>query len=160
MTQRIDPRHFNNLIDANILDRLNGPEDAVVDEIIALADSGRITLQLPHSVKAEIDHPDAPADVKRQAVGFIYTSPVSLTAAERQRHEEVHALVRGNAEPGEHDRDAYHMVEAARYGGYFITRDARLLEKRIDVAGLLGAGFAIVTPSEFLEAYEHYERQP
>lgn len=63
------------------------------------------------------------------------------------------------AQPGKHERDAYHMVEAAKYGGYFITRDARLLKKRLEVARLLGAGFAIVTPPEFLEAYKRFNGQ-
>ncbi len=52
------------------------------------------------------------------------------------------------------------MVEAAKYGGYFITRDDRLLKKRSEIARLLGAGFVIVTPTEFLEAYNRFKGQP
>ena len=93
-------------------------------------------------------------------VQFIYTEPVSLTPAEVQRHQQVRDLVRGNAKPGKHDRDAYHMVEAAKYGGYFITRDPRLFRKCSQIARLLGQGFAIVTPTEFLEIYKQFEGQP
>ena len=155
MTQRIDPRYFNSLIDGNILDR-GHPDDSVVDDILSLYDAGSITLQLPHSVKAEIEHPNAPAEKKRRALDFIYTMPVSLTRGEQQLHKEVRDIVRGNAQPGKHDRDAYHMVEAAKYGGYFITRDDRLIRRRDAIIQRLGAGFAIVTPTEFMDAYNSF----
>jgi hypothetical protein len=160
MAQRIDPRYFPSLIDANVLDRLGGPDDAVVDQILALAEELKIDLKLPHSVKTEIDHPNTPADVKQRALQLIYTVPVSLTPGEVELQQQARDLVRGNAKPGQHDRDAYHIVEAAKYGGYFITRDRRLLKKRSEIAGLLGAGFVIVTPSEFLEAYDRFKGQP
>ena len=160
MAQRIDPRYFPSLIDANVLDRVEGPDDDVVDQILALAEDLTISLMLPHSVKSEIEHPNTPADVKRRALQLIYTMPVSLTPGELERHQRVRHLVRGNAKSGKHDRDAYHMVEAAKHGGYFITRDKRLLKKRSDIAHLLGAGFAIVTPAEFLEAFNRFKDQP
>ncbi len=100
MAQRIDPRYFPSLIDANVLDRLGGPDDAVVDQILALAEDHKISLMLPHSVKAEIDHPNTPADVKQRALPFIYTMPVSLTPGEVQRHRQVRDLVRGSASLG------------------------------------------------------------
>ena len=159
MAQRIDPRCFNSLIDANALDQLDGPEDAVVDQILALAKDCKVSLILPHSVKAEIEHPNTPVDVKQRALPFIYTEPVSLTPEEGRRHQQVRDLVRGNATPGKHDRDAYHMVEAAKYGGYFITRDQRLIRKRSEIARVLGQGFNIVTPTEFLEIYKQLEGQ-
>ncbi len=160
MAQRIDPRYFNSLIDANVLDRLGGSDDAVVDQVLALADEGTISLVLPHSVKAEIEHPNTPAAVKKLALAFIYTESVSLTPKEVDRHQQVRDLVRGSAKPGKHDRDAYHMVEAAKYGGYFITRDQRLIGKRVEIDRLLGQGFNIVTPAEFLKIYKQFEGQP
>ena len=160
MAQRIDPRYVNSLIDANVLDQLGGPDDGVVRQILALAEDCKVLLMLPHSVRAEIEHPNTPAVVKQRALPFIFTEPVSLTPPEVQRHQHVRDLVRGNAKAGKHDRDAYHMVEAAKYGGYFITRDNRLLKKRSDIAHLLGADFVIVTPTEFLEAYNRFKGQP
>jgi predicted nucleic acid-binding protein len=159
MARRIDPRLINSLIDANVLDRVGGPEDTVVDQVLTLHEDGKILLMLPHSVKAEIEHPNTPPEVKRRALALIYTKSVSLTPAEVERHQKVRKLVRGNARAGRHDRDAYHMVGAAKYGGYFITRDERLIRKRSEIAGLLGQGFAIVTPTEFLEIYERLEEQ-
>ena len=121
MAQRIDPRIFNTLLDAHVLDRTGGPDDAAVDEILGLDE---LTLILPHSVKSEIEHPNTPADVKRRALGLIYTLPVSLTPPEQELHQRVRTIVRGNAKPGKHDRDAFHLVEIHKHGGvYFITID-------------------------------------
>ena len=110
MAQRIDPRYFPSLIDANVLDRLGRSDDADVDKILALAEDQTIYLMLPHSVEAEIEHPNTPAGVKRRAQQLIFTEPVSLTHIEIERHQRVRDMVRGNALPGQHDRDAYHLA--------------------------------------------------
>lgn len=159
MVYRIDPSYTNALIDANVLDHVGGPEDAVVDRILALHEEGKVSLLLPHSVKAEIEHPSTPAPVKQRALALVFTERVSLTPEETCRHRKVRNLVSGNAKPGKHDRDAYHVVESAKYGGYFITRDERLIKKRAEIAKFLGQTFAIVTPTEFLEVYDRVEKQ-
>jgi predicted nucleic acid-binding protein len=158
MARRIDPRIHNNFLDAHVLDRTGGPDDALVDEILVLARSLKISLMLPHSVKAEIEHPNTPAEVKRRALGLIYTERVSLTESERALHRQAREIVRGNARPGKHDRDAFHVVEAEKYGGgYFVTNDARLLKKRAELERVLA--IAIVTPTEFLQAYRRFEAE-
>jgi len=43
-------------------------------------------------------------------------------------HDEIRALVRGNANIGRHENDADHIFELYKYGGgYFITTGNRLL---------------------------------
>ncbi len=121
MAKRIDPRYFNNFIDANVLDRMGDGHDDAVDEMLSLYERSEITLLLPHSVKAEIEHPRTPPEVKARAMGIIFTEPVTLTPNEVELHRRMRDLVRGNARPGKHDRDAYHVVEAAKYGGYFVN---------------------------------------
>jgi hypothetical protein len=74
--------------------------------------------------------PNTPADVKQRAMGLIYSMPVQLTAAEVAIHERVRSLIQGNAKPGQHAKDALHLVESAKYGCRFITNDRRLLTNR------------------------------
>ena len=155
MSRRIDPRYFNNLIDAHVLDRTVGPEDVVVDQILALVEEGKFTLLLPHSVKAEIEHRNTPADVKLRAAGLLFTEAVELTPNEEKLHQQVRKIMQGNAMPGKHDRDAYHVVESAKYGGYFITNDNRILKKASEISSLLQ--LMIVTPTQFLDLYRQYE---
>jgi len=65
------------------------------------------------------------------------------------QHQKVREIMRGNAKEGKHDMDAYHVVESAKYGRYFVTNDERILRKAKDISALLS--IAIVTPSEFLD---------
>lgn len=158
MVRRIDPHYCNNFVDAHVLDRTGTPEDQVVDQILSLAMDGKFTLLLPHSVKDEIEHPNTPPEVKRRALGLIFTEPVTLTEPERETHRKARELLRGNAKPGKHDQDAFHVVESAKYGGgYFITNDQRILKKQPELTKLVG--IAIVTPTEFLDLYRRYEEE-
>lgn len=156
MGQRIDPRYGNNCLDAHVLDRMGSPEDTVVDEILRLAREGVFLLALPHSVKSEIEHPNTPSEVKRRAQRLLFTEPVELTPDEDTLHWKVRSLVQGNAKPGKHERDAYHLVESAKYGRYFITNDQRILKKGKELAELLPQ-LRIVTPTEFLAIFRGFE---
>ena len=156
MPRRIDPRYCNTHIDAHVLDRKGSLEDAVVDEILSLYEESRIKLLLPYSVKNEIEHPNTPPDVKRRAARLVYTIPVQLTQNEIDLHRKVCRILQGNAKPGKHDSDAYHLVESDKYGaGYFITNDSRIHKKRPEIAKLLQV--VIVTPANFLSLYRSFE---
>ncbi len=155
MAKRIDPRCYPSLIDSNVLDRLGDADDDAVDEMLSLRRDDKITLQIPHSVKHEIDDPSTPPEVKARASEFGYTMPVTLTPNEVELHRRVRGLVQGNARPGKHDSDAYHVVEAAKYGGgYFVTRDPRLLKKGREVSALLQ--IEVVSPTEFMRKYQGF----
>lgn len=146
----------NNLIDANFFDRTGEQEEiAAVDEILRLRsnEEDAFTLILPYSVKAEIEHPNTPDDVKLTAAEFLYTQEVELTMPEWETHEKIRVLIQGNAKPGQHDKDAFHLVESHKYGGrYFITKDRRLLNKANEISVML-PNLMVVKPSAFLAAY-------
>jgi len=155
----LDPRYGNNFIDANALHLTGGPEDAALDEILRLlGEDDTFTLLLPHSVKAEIEHPNTPADVKRRAAHMIYSMPVQMTAPELATHEKMRALIQGNAKTGQHDKDAFHLVESAKYGRQFITNDGRLLKKAEEIWAMLN--LKVLKPSEFLAAYLDHAKRP
>ncbi len=159
MLDHLDPRIGNNFIDANVLDRTGGPESAAIDAILELhqREDNHFTLLLPYSVKAEIAHPHTPAEVKVRAAHIIYSTQVQLTALEMETHEKVRALIQGNSRSGQHDRDAFHLVESAKYGGrHFITNDQRLLKMANQIWGLLH--LKVLAPSEWLAAYNAHTR--
>ena len=135
---------------------MGSPDDSCVEEILSLADEGKFTLSLPHSVKSEIEHPNTPTYVKRRAANLSYTIPVQLTPPEIIQHQKVRSILQGNAKPGKHDRDAYHIVECAKCGGgYFITNDSRILQKGPEITTLLQ--MVIVTPAKFLSLYRCFD---
>jgi predicted nucleic acid-binding protein len=123
-----------------------------------LRDAGAgFTLLLPHSVKAELAHPNTPPDVKQRAAQLVYSMRVTLTPGERAKHDQIRALIRGNAKSGQHDTDAYHLVESAKYGRHFITNDKRLLKKAPEIWAILH--LKVLTPTEFLAAYRHHNQK-
>ena len=149
MTRFIDPLHFNNFIDANILDNVADGEDAAVNKIVDLAQSGEITLLLPYSVQNELKNPNTPAHVRRAATLFLFSVEVGLTDGERRHYRDLVDAVKGNAEEKNIAPDLFHVCEAAKYGGYFITRDKRLLHRSGAIASILQID--VVTPTVFLE---------
>jgi hypothetical protein len=154
----LDPRFGNNFIDANVLDRTRGPEDAAVDEILRLHSEDAFTVLLPYSVKTEIEHPKTPPEVKERAEQFLYSMPVQLTTPEVATHARIRALIQGNAGRGQHEKDAFHLVESAKYGRHFITNDGRLLKKADEIWAMLQ--LKVLKPSDFLAAYLTHVEKP
>lgn len=154
MLDHLDPRIGNNFIDANVLDRADDAEAMAVDAILELhqEEDHDFTLLLPHSVKAELAHAHTPTEVKRRAAHLVYSTPVELTDTEIAIHDGIRALIGGNSNPGQHDRDAFHLVESAKYGRHFITKDKRLLKKAGEIWGMLH--LKVCAPSEWLAAYK------
>ncbi|MGA2366183.1 MAG: hypothetical protein ABSG12_11920, partial [Steroidobacteraceae bacterium] len=148
----LHPSIGNNFIDANALDHTGGPEDAAIARILALADDGQLTLLLPYSVKAEIDHPNTPSEVKRLASRLIYSVRVQLTDSEKATHKRIRELIQGKALSDQHANDAFHLVESAKNGGrHFITNDKRLLKFAPQIWEQLL--IRVLTASEFINDY-------
>jgi predicted nucleic acid-binding protein len=148
----LDPRFGNNFIDANVLDRGSAEHDAAVERLLALVEDGELTLLLPYSVKEEIEHPRTPAEVKRRAARLVYSMPVQLTAPELATHEGIRALIRGNAQSDRHAPDAFHLVEASKYGGrHFISNDGRFLRRAPEIWSALQ--IRVLSPIEFIAEY-------
>ena len=148
----IDPRRVNNFLDTCAFDPKYSPEDVAAQHIRALHHSGEMQLILAHSNQKEVDHPNTPGDVKREAAGMIFTLPVTLTKPEIDRKARIHAVLTGNGKPENYVVDAKHIFEAGKYGGYFITTDAHILRKHDDLRSICAA--TIVRPSEWLELLE------
>ena len=145
----IDPRRASNFLDSCAFDPKYTPEDAAARQIRELGGNGVVNLLLAHSIQKEIEHPNTPQDVKREAQGMIYTLETSLTQEERKRKANIHSILTGNGKPEKYKADATHVFEAGKYGGYFITTDQRILCKRQELSRVCSA--TIFTPSEWLQ---------
>ena len=154
MAKRVNPQIHNNFVDANFWDDSgNLLEDAAMVEILDLEQRGETSLILPFSVKEEIEHSNTPPEIKKQAEGMVYTLRTQLTPNELALRAKLLGLIQGNAKPGKHERDVYHLFESDKYGGgYFITKDTRLLRKAGEVERLL-ASLRIVSPSQFVKHF-------
>ncbi|MDA1101714.1 MAG: hypothetical protein O2967_22360 [Proteobacteria bacterium] len=78
----------------------------------------------------ELNNQNTPAHVQRAATLFLFSVEVGLTDGERRRYCDLVAAVKGDAEEKNIVPDLFHVCEAAKYGGYFITRDKRLLARK------------------------------
>ena len=126
----LDPRRANSFLDSCAFDPKYAPEDHAAREIKSLGDQRTVSLLLTHSNQKEIDHPNTPEDVKREARAMIFTIETDLNLEECTRRSEIHRVLTGNGQPEKYEADAKHVFEAGKYNGYFITTDRRILDKR------------------------------
>jgi hypothetical protein len=155
----LDPRIVNVCYDADAFDRTGGPEDAAVDRMLALIEAQEFVMVTPRTVRAEIEHPNTPAAVKAAALPQIFTIQTGVTQGEVEVARKIRAILQGNAKPGKHDADAGHLAEAAKYGGYFITHDHRILSKLPELRHIIPPHLQIVSLAEFLVIYDDYLAQ-
>jgi hypothetical protein len=158
MTRRpLDPRICPVAIDANALDRDGSERDVLVDRLLALSSTRTIRLLVPKRVRAEIQNPQTPAHVKEAALPQIFTIGVGLNSDEKRRKRIITAELQGNAKLGKHEADADHLFEAAKYGGFFITEDGRILKRAGRLSEVLPPSLTVVTLADFLAIFDEWE---
>ena len=147
----VDPRYAQNFLDTCAFDPKYSPEHDAAQQIRTLRNEGKVHLLIARSVQKEIEHPNTPEDVKREAADMNYTKKTSLTADERTRQAKIHAILTGNGKPEKYEEDAAHVFEAGKYMGYFITTDKRILRKSQELKGVTPA--VILKPTEWLSIF-------
>jgi hypothetical protein len=159
MTSRpLDPRICNVAIDANSLDRLDADRAAGVDRLLELRDAARITLIVPKGVRLEFQHPATPRPVREAGSSQLFTVSVGLNPEELRQRCEIERELQGNAKPCKHRADADHLFEAAKYCGYFITHDDRILRRAGKLRRILPPLLTVVTLAGFLKIFDAYEQ--
>jgi hypothetical protein len=152
----LDPRICPVAIDANALDRDGSARDNLVDRLLGLSSAGTINLIVPKRVREEIQNPRTPPHVQEAALPKLFTIPVGLNSDEQRRKRIIEQELQGNARPGKHMADADHLFEAAKYGGYFITHDQRILTRAGRLGEVLPPSLTVVTLVDFLAIFNDY----
>jgi len=150
----INPKIINNFIDSCAFDPKYSPEDQASQEIFQRSEKNEFILIIAHSNQKEIDHPNTPEWVKREANKLIYSIPTGLTNGEIKQKAEILRILAGNGKPEKMTNDAEHVFEASKYGRYFITTDKRILNKKNQLENVCSV--IILKPSEFLEILAMY----
>lgn len=144
----MNPWLCNNFIDSCAFDPKYDPEDKAATEIFRLHEENELGLLIAHSTQKEIDHPNTPSWVKKEAGGLIFTLDTSLTHQEKILIQNIEITLAGNGKRENFIQDARHIFEAQKYGGYFITTDKKLIKKRDEIHQLCASN--ILLPNEFL----------
>jgi len=119
------------------------------NRIRAYESAGRIKLIISHSTVKELEHPNVPREIKREADSHIRSMKVELTEGEKAQKQRILETLTGNGKPENMVQDAEHLFEAQKYGGgYFVTVDKGILRKAEDIRALCGVN--VMTPSSFL----------
>lgn len=148
----LSPRRANNFLDTCAFDPKYAPEGECAQQIRVLGNEAKVHLTLAHSIQKEIAHPNTPAEVKRHAAALNFSIKTDLTPKEVNRLNRIHAILTGCGKPEKYEADSVHVFEAGKYGGYFVTTDRRILDKRAELNQTSGA--RILTPCEWLAVYE------
>ena len=146
-----DPRRKNTFLDTCAFDPKYHPEDEAAQQIRILRRKTAVSILLAHSNQKEIEHPNTPADVKAEAADMNYTIETSLTPDEVARRAKIHMILTGDGDPKKYAADAQHIFEAGKYGGYFVTTDRRILNRKSELQAASGA--LVLTPSEWLRIF-------
>ena len=123
--------------------------------LFELSEKGELILNIAHSTQKEVEHPNTPRWVKREANKLIYTIETSLTPDEQTRKTKILMILAANGKPENMIKDSEHIFEADKYGSYFVTADERILKKREELMDIVSVN--ILKPSELLEILKSYE---
>lgn len=152
--RKLDPRTANTLLDSNALEHSHQTQ---VNRLLSLNGEGKINLIVPYGVQSETAHPNTPIQIKDMMSEHLFTLEVERSSSEQQEIARIENILQGNARPGRHSADAKHVFEAAKYGGYFITHDARIVQtKRRELEAML-PNLSIVTLDEYLTIYDQFD---
>jgi transposase len=150
----IDPRIANIFIDSCAFDPKYSPEDTASEALFKLSQEEQILLIIAHSNQKEIEHPNTPSWVKKEAQSRIYTIVTSLTDDEQRIKSRILSILAGNGKPENMRQDAEYVYEASKYGSYFVTTDERILKRKKEL--FESCTVTILKPSEILRIYQEY----
>ena len=151
----LNPFYANIFIDSCAFDPKYQPESSCAEEIFRRYENDDINIVIAHSNIKESEHPNTPTKVKKEALTKIFTIETNLIPEERQRKQDIWNILTGNGKPENMEQDANHVFEAHKYGGYFVTTDVRIINKRGDLHGICNA--IIVKPCELLALIKEFE---
>lgn len=153
--QMINPWLTNSMIDSCAFDPKQSPEQQAAEELAKLWQEHSLPLLIAHSTKKELEHPNTPLWVKKEAEARIYSVETDRTPSEFAVFRNIHEILTGEGNPENHIQDAEHVFEASKYGSYFITTDRRILSKKYRISKVSNA--TVLLPSTFVELVKRYE---
>ncbi len=114
-------------------------------------------VMLMHSVVSEIRNPHTPNWIKEIEPKSRQTVRLNLTDSEKLTLSEIEKIIVGNGQAEKRKSDCFHVFEAQKYGGCFVTADEGIYKH----FGIIkeNYGLSIVKPTEFLKLVVEYSEK-
>jgi len=145
----LNPFNSNIYFDSCAFDGGSGSEqsDSIKCRKI-LEDSGN-KIQILHSVQKEIDFPNTPDRIKKEAMSLLGTIETGLEKQEIEVLRDIENIIVGNGNLEKRRADCRHVFETVRYGDYFITTDKGILNRSKEIK--IKYHIFLIRPSQLLE---------
>ena len=112
---------------------------------------------LMHSVVSEIRNPKTPVWLQEKERRSRQTVKLNLTESEKATLKKIEDIIVGNGSLDKRKADCFHVFEAQKYGGCFVTSDQGIYKHAQIIKEQYGLN--IVTPIEFLKLIiEHSDK--
>jgi PIN domain nuclease of toxin-antitoxin system len=114
-------------------------------------------VMLMHSVVSEIKNPETPGWIQEIEPMSRQTVQLNLTNTEKETIKEIEEIIVGNGSLEKRKADCFHVFEAQKYGGCFITSDIGIYKHSAVIKQKYGLN--IVKPTEFLQLVVKYSEK-
>ncbi len=114
-------------------------------------------VMLMHSVVSEIQNPQTPNWIKEIEPKSRKTVRLNLIDSEKQTLKEIEEIIVGNGKKEKRKADCFHVFEAQKYGGCFVTSDVGIYKHSKVIKEKYGLN--IIKPTEFLKLVIEYSKK-
>ncbi|WP_299589607.1 hypothetical protein [uncultured Microbulbifer sp.] len=119
-----------------------------------ILDAQKKRIMLMHSVVDEIRNPSTPKWLQEREPRSRQTVKLNLTEEEKRTLQDIENIIVGNGKFEKRKADCFHVFEAQKYGGCFVTTDSGIYKHAEEIFNKYG--LYIIKPSKFLELILKY----
>ena len=135
----------------------NSCEKDASEKACSILEKNGKKVMLMHSVVSEIKNPNTPNSIQAIVPESRQTAPLPLTDAEIKILTEIEKIIVGNGKPEKRKADCFHVFEAQKYGGCFVTADKGIYKHASVIKKQYGLN--IVQPTDFLKLVVQYSEK-
>lgn len=114
-------------------------------------------IMLMHSVVSEIRNPKTPGWIQELEPRSRQTVKLNLTSTEMETLRDIEKIILGNGTPEKRKADCFHVFEAQKYGGCFVTSDVGIYKHAATIKDKYR--LIIIKPKDFLDLVIKYSEK-
>ena len=153
---KVDFNPYENFIFFDSCSFDSGSEEEITasDLVQQLLSKNKKKIMLMHFVESEMKHPNSSGQKKHLTVNSTKTVKFNLTSEEKAQLAEITEIIVGNGNPVKREADCFHVFEAHKYGGCFVTSDRGIYKHSRTIFEKFE--LRIIKPTDFLKVVLKY----